>query len=182
MAKDTVVHKGIALRQNEQSKGFVLPDRSITLSKLHLDAIRELLKTPYDAIIGDVNTNPFATHDSFEAALADGNLATKAHILVADDININATVTLDKPNWRIEFKPGVTATRVGGNPGFEVDAEHVEFLGGRFSGWSGVGEIVIQYNAGGNFGRIVNCSFDGAETNFVDNSTSGLIEYGNITE
>lgn len=137
----------------------------------------------YDVTIG---AGEDCTHATLAAALADSDVGTNVRVLLRDNITGGASATtLNKAGWKIDCRPGVTFTKGVATTGLSVAAANIEIRGLRFAGFSVSGDKAIAFTAAGDYGRVLFCNFNAADTEVDDTSvTAGKkpVVLGSITE
>lgn len=109
----------------------------------YLESVTDESETRYDVIVG---AGAAATHATLQDAVNDGALGAELWVRIDDSAAINTAITLTKARWRIDFRPGVVYSKGGGAPTkcIQIGAEGIEINGGRFTGWTTGGDIVIE--------------------------------------
>ncbi len=137
----------------------------------------------YDVVVG---AGDDCTHATLEAAVADSAVGTNIRVLLREAITGGAAATsLTKAGWKIDCRPGVTFTKGVATTGLSIEAANIEVKGLRFAGFSTSGDKAIAFSAAGDYGRVLFCNFNAADTEVDDASvTAGRkpIVLGSITE
>jgi len=148
-----------------------------------LAAVQALISTPsaqinriFDAIVG---TGAGCTHATLAAAIA--AVAAGSRILVTESVALAASITVNKANLLIEFKPGVTYSKNSVSKGLIITSGGVRVKGGRFSGFSTSGDKAIEIQAGATYCFVSECRFATNDTD-VDDATNTAAIFGNIVE
>ena len=97
----------------------------------------------WDAIVGTFASFPEATHETLEDVMADGAVPNGSRILVLEDRTVDATITLNKLNIEVYFKPAVTYTKGTATQAFQIAAEGVKIINGQFRGFTTGGDVVF---------------------------------------
>ena len=130
----------------------------------------------YDAVIGSL---PYCTHATLAAAVADASLGAGSRVLIVSDATLNATVTLNKANWLIEFAPGVSYTNGTAGTGLDIAAGGIRIRGGRFVGFT----IAVNIGATFQYNFITECRFNTCTAEVEEDDATPVNFYAtNITE
>lgn len=135
-------------------------------------------KTIYPAIVG---TGPIASHATLNDAMADGAVPQGARILMVSDLTLNSVQQITKNNVRIEFMPGVSIIKGTATNGFQISADGVKIMDGRFVGFSTVGDKAILIDAGSDYVQIRDTRFNNCVTEIEDNASTTSV-LGTLTE
>lgn len=142
----------------------------------------KLLNSPaYDLIIG---TEPFCTHATLAAAVADSNTSTNLKVLLmaSASATLASTVLLTKSGWRIEAMPGFTFTAGAATVAVSVRAANISLVSLRYSGFASA----ITFNSSGTYCRVkdnnyVSCT-KGLDDSGAPNGNAYPVEEGLINE
>jgi len=124
----------------------------------------------FDVVIGDTATNSAATHDTLQDAVDDGSLGSNVAVIILENQTINTTIDLSKSFWRIYCMPGVTFTKGAAATAVSVNAEGIEWLNGRFVGYTSGGDKVFNCTALGIYGKIIGARFAASTTAAITDS------------
>lgn len=134
----------------------------------------------FDVIVGGGNGE---THTSLANALADPAVVAGMRILVRANEAINAVIVvpITKPNLHIEFKPGVTFSKGTSPNGLQIQADGVRIYGGRFAGFSVLGNKAIVIDSGKNYTMVRDTRFASCDIEVSDGGNLTTI-LGTVTE
>jgi hypothetical protein len=138
----------------------------------------DALLAQYDAVIG---SGSYASHASLAALLADAGIASIKNVIVIDHPAIDATIVLNQANMRIEFKRGAVLTKGAATTCLQIDADGVEILGAKFSGFNVSGDKPIQIQATKKNSLIFGCRFVDCVTDIEDNGDNNTLS-ANVVE
>lgn len=124
----------------------------------------------YDVIIGDTATDQSATHDTLAEAIADAAVPTDAWVLVKESQTIDTTISMTKARWRIDCKPGVVFTKGAVTTGISMEAEGIEWNGGRFVGFTTAGDKAIAMTVAGEYCKVIGTRFAASTDTEVDDA------------
>lgn len=136
----------------------------------YLDVTTTAQNQEYDAIVGDVGTDPAATHSTLVAALAAVN--PKSKILVKLDYVVPAVIQIAKNDVHIVFRPGITYSKGAATSALQISADRVMIEGGRFTGFNSGGDSGILIDSGADYANIFRNYFYDNTDDVVDNSGS----------
>jgi len=125
-----------------------------------------------------------ATHTSLQDVVDDVALAGELWVRIDIDDAIDTAITLSKPRWRIDFKPGVVYSKVGGAPTkcLVLQAEGIEINGGRFTGWTAGGDIAIEQQAAAEYCTVKGSRFGPSTDTEVDQSAVPAGKMGPVSD
>lgn len=138
----------------------------------------QALAQPYAAIVG---TGPGATHATLEAALADVAVPSGSEILIISSETVNVSKQVTKNEITVRFKPGITYSKGSVATCLQVTANGFKVYGGRFAGFSTVGNKAIQIDSGSLYTMVRDVRFASCDTEVNDQGTDTSI-LGTITE
>ena len=134
--------------------------------------------TKYKAYIGDTGTNPLATHDTINAAIADAAVTAGSAILVIEsDASVDAVQNVTKDDILIEFVPGVTYTKGTAVNALQLSGNRCRVKNGRFVDFSGGSDAAIKLGAATQAHIITENVYKNC-TSFVDNN--GIFSYMDV--
>lgn len=145
----------------------------------YLDATSDVIESFnlfYAAVVG---TGPLATHANINDAMA--AIAAGQRILVISDLTINTTQQVTKNNVQIDVNPGVIFSKGTATIGLQVTADGVRINGGRFTGFSTVGDKAVQVDSGSDYTMLRDMRFLNCDTEINDLSAT-TSSTGHITE
>lgn len=137
----------------------------------YFEEVTDALLSPFDAIIGDTGSDPAATHDTLQEAVDDVALGSNVSVLVRKSETVNTTIGLVKPGWRIQCQPGVVYTKGSALQGINIGAADIQFLNGRFVGFTGGSDEAINISAAGVYAQILFTRFGSGTNVEIDDSS-----------
>lgn len=133
-----------------------------------LDQETDATSAVYQARVG---AGAEATHATIEAVMADGGVANGARILIMDNRTVNTTaIVVSKSRVTLEFMGAVEYTKGTAATGFNITAEGVKVIGGRFLGWTAGGNKVFLLSVGAEYCVFRDCRFAVSTTQEIDDS------------
>jgi len=117
---------------------FFRLDEWVKWSEAEIDAI-VAGGLEFDAVIA-----PTGTHSDFNDLMADADIANIKRILVATPLTLTTTQTIDEDDKEFIFKPDAVMTPSSLAVGFQITANKIRFVGGRFTGFNNASDIAIQ--------------------------------------
>ena len=110
----------------------------------------------WDAV---VSTQPFGTHASLAAVMADGTVPSGARVLILEDETINTAIIINKTEVELYFGPSVTYTKGTDTIGLSIQAPGVKVINGKFQGFTTAGDKAIDMNGLADYCWFERCRF-----------------------
>lgn len=146
-----------------------------------VSSLIEMASYQYKAIIGTVGVGSPATHATLAAALADSAVPNGSRILILEDQNLSAPVTITKNFIEVHFAGGKSLIKSAGTQGLIIQGLNCRIIGGRIAGYSTAGDKAIQIQAAAKNCMIRDVVFASCNTEIDDLAPNSSIT-GCLTE
>lgn len=133
----------------------------------------------YDLVIG---AGPAATHATLQDAINDVGTGADLWVYIQDSATINTTITMTKARWRLDFAPGVVYTKGAVNTMLQMNAEGIELNWGRFVGYTGGGDKVIEQLLAAEYCKVIGSRFGVGTVLEVDQSAVPVGKIGPVSQ